>query len=227
MSNILLDNIKFQVDIDNLLKRLHMDRDSDDFFTIQQFVHEAESVAKPKVLLRTSYIESRGEDYVVIDDSKCASRVLSVNLQNVNRVFPYIATCGMELYNWANSITDMVERFWADSICEAALHSAVQCIPPYLNEQYKTSKLSAMNPGSLKDWPLREQRSLFKLFGNPEELIGVKLTESCLMIPVKSVSGILFETEANYENCQLCPKENCPNRRAPYEKELFDNKYKI
>lgn len=227
MSNIILDNIKFQVDLDNLLKKLHMDRDSDDFPTILQFVNEAEVVGKPKAMIRTSYIESRGDNFVVIDESKCTSRILSVNLQNVNRVFPYIATCGVELYNWANGITDMVERFWADSICEAALLTALQCISPYLSETYKTGKLSAMNPGSLKDWPIREQRNLFKLFGQPEELIGVKLTESCLMVPVKSVSGILFETETNYENCQLCPRENCPNRRAPFEKELFHNKYEI
>ena len=72
-----------------------------------------------------------------------------------------------------------------------------------------------MNPGPLKDWPLGEQRQLFFLFGDVKQAIGVELTESFLMYPVKSVSGIIFPTEVNYENCQLCPRENCPGRRAP------------
>jgi hypothetical protein len=34
------------------------------------------------------------------------------------------------------------------------------------------------------------------------------------MLPSKSSSGIAFESEVFYENCQFCPLENCPNRRA-------------
>jgi len=40
------------------------------------------------------------------------------------------------------------------------------------------------------------------------------------MIPTKSVSGIYFQTEVRWENCQLCPMENCIGRRAPYSPEL-------
>jgi hypothetical protein len=45
------------------------------------------------------------------------------------------------------------------------------------------------------------------------------------MLPTKSVSGIFFPTETSYENCQLCPRENCPNRRAEYNKAL-EEQYK-
>jgi hypothetical protein len=40
------------------------------------------------------------------------------------------------------------------------------------------------------------------------------------------VSGILFPTEETFASCQLCPREDCPNRRAPYDAELFERKYK-
>lgn len=226
MNSIIIDNIAFKVDIELLLKKLHMDRVSEDYETIERLVEEAEAIGKPKLITKISYIDSRGEDFVAIDDIKYVSRVLAVNLQSVHRVFPYIATCGVELYKWAENIEDMVEKFWAKAICEMALRCAIEGVSAYLRENYKVMKLSAMNPGSLKDWPLKEQRNLFKQFGDVKELIGVDLTESCLMIPVKSVSGILFETETNFESCQLCPRENCPNRRAPYEKGLFDEKYK-
>ena len=57
--------------------------------------------------------------------------------------------------------------------------------------------------------------------------IGVQLTDSYLMHPLKSVSGILFATDGTYGNCQLCPVERCPNRRAPYDPTLFDRKYRL
>jgi hypothetical protein len=82
-----------------------------------------------------------------------------------------------------------------------------------------------MNPGSLTDWPLDEQRQLFDLLGDTQELAGVCLTESLLMLPTKSVSGILFETESRFESCQLCPRVRCRARGAPYEPGLMESKY--
>jgi hypothetical protein len=83
-----------------------------------------------------------------------------------------------------------------------------------------------MAPGSLTDWPLREQRPLFALLGDTEALVGVRLTDSCLMLPNKSVSGIRFPTEKHFESCQLCPRPDCPGRRAPYDADLYDRRYR-
>jgi hypothetical protein len=77
-----------------------------------------------------------------------------------------------------------------------------------------------MNPGSLENWPISEQKPLFSLFGDVEKLIGVRLSDSFLMFPIKSVSGIYFPTESSFASCQLCPREKCPNRRAKYDPEL-------
>jgi hypothetical protein len=77
-----------------------------------------------------------------------------------------------------------------------------------------------MSPGSLADWPITQQEELFSIFGNVEDLIGVKLTESFLMVPLKSVSGIYFPTEIEFVSCQLCPREVCSGRRAPYDPDL-------
>ena len=78
-----------------------------------------------------------------------------------------------------------------------------------------------MNPGSLPDWPITEQAKLFSLLGDVKALIGVTLTESMLMLPTKSVSGVYFETERNFENCELCARENCPGRRKPFDEAKY------
>jgi hypothetical protein len=82
-----------------------------------------------------------------------------------------------------------------------------------------------MSPGSLEDWPITEQPKLFSLFGNTERVIGVRLTDSLLMVPRKSISGILFPSEENFISCRLCPREVCPSRKAPYD-ESHAAKYK-
>jgi hypothetical protein len=83
-----------------------------------------------------------------------------------------------------------------------------------------------MNPGSLNDWPLEQQRVLFSLFPNATELIGIRLSNSFVMHPIKSVSGIYYPNEIRFESCQLCPREKCPGRRAPYSPEMVAN-YKM
>jgi len=40
------------------------------------------------------------------------------------------------------------------------------------------------------------------------------------MVPLKSVSGIYFPTEIKFESCQLCPREVCRGRVAPYDPDL-------
>ena len=55
-----------------------------------------------------------------------------------------------------------------------------------------------------------------EILGDTEETVGVCLTESCLMLPSKSVSGILFQDHTGHVNCALCPRENCPNRRVSF-----------
>jgi len=82
-----------------------------------------------------------------------------------------------------------------------------------------------MSPGSLADWPMEQQRQLFALLGDVRGRIGVELTESCLMIPIKSISGLLFPTEIRFESCQLCPREGCPGRRAEHDPVLWERRY--
>jgi len=80
--------------------------------------------------------------------------------------------------------------------------------------------MSCMSPGSLKDWAIEEQRSLFSILGDVEGFIGVRLNETLIMIPNKSLSGIYFPTEIPFYSCQLCQREDCSTRKAPYDENL-------
>jgi cobalamin-dependent methionine synthase I len=66
------------------------------------------------------------------------------------------------------------------------------------------------------DWKIRQQQMVFSaLTGNT---MGVRLTGECLMIPQKSISGIvgIGSSDAdleNYDPCKTCRKKDCPGRR--------------
>jgi hypothetical protein len=222
---VILHNIPYQIDLEDLKRKLRLKNGSPYMEDVHRLAEEARKIGKPKAIYKLAFIDEKGEDHVVIDGVRFESHILRVNLDQAQRVFPYVVTCGMELEDWANRIEDTLFRFWAETIKEMVLRYAHTRMEENLNERYRPGKLSRMSPGSLGDWPLQEQRPLFRIVGNTEEAIGVRLNESLLMIPTKSVSGIRFPTEESFESCQLCPREVCPNRRAPYDPALFEKKF--
>ena len=225
MDLVILDEIPFQIDLDKLKKELRIGPGHTMENNLQRLAEEAQAVGKPKALYKVAYIDSKGDDHIVADGVQFTSRVLRVNLEEVHRVFPYVVTCGTELGEWAESIDDMLQNYWADTIKEVALRQARTFLLEHLKKAYRLGKTSAMAPGSLKEWPIQQQRPLFQLLGDVEQAIGVQLTSSMLMVPNKSVSGIRFCTEGGFESCQLCPMERCHNRRAAYEPDLYEDRF--
>lgn len=226
MDPTILDEIAWQIDRKQLMQQLGI-KEADSYAEkAEEMAAQAEAAGRPKGLYRACLIESRGEDHVVIEGRTFKSRVLSVNLEKVHRVFLFVGTCGTELDEWSSRFTSVLDKFWADAIKGMALGASMLGLLEHIEEHHHPGKLSMMNPGSIQSWSLSEQRALFALLGAPEDSIGVELMESCFMKPSMSTSGMWFPSEDHYENCMLCPMEDCPGRRAPYDKDLYDRKYK-
>jgi len=226
MESVVLDDIPFQVDSEKLISRLRLEGGSNHADELRCLIEDAQGIARPKALYVVALISAKSDASVIIEGIRLTSRVLRVNLEHAQCVFPFVATCGVEIDAWSRSLDDVLQQYWAEAIKRVALGSATTALITHLMDRVGPGKMASMNPGSLGDWPIREQRQLFALLGDPERSIGVRLTKSYLMIPNKSVSGIRFPAEESYENCQLCPREACPGRRAPYDSDLYDRKYR-
>jgi len=220
--NVLRD-IPFHLDESDLRQRAHLE--GLPAGAVRALLERALPLARPKALYRVSYIGRRTESSVEIDGTVFTSLVLAANLREVERVFPYVATCGTELEPLEAGCEDLLARFCLDAIKELALLAARDRLLDHLRTAYGAVELSSMNPGSgnARLWPLGQQRPLFDLLGDVEGAIGVRLTPSFLMLPNKTVSGILFPSEVHFESCQLCTREGCPRRRAPYSGTLADS----
>jgi hypothetical protein len=225
-NQIILDAIPFSSDFESLVKEVRVKKGTRYFDELASLWKEARSIAEPKALYKPGFTDTGEGDQVIVDGTPLKSRVLKINLKNSHRVFPFVATCGTELDNWAKSIEDMLHSFFAETIKQMALTAAIQHLDAHVKNHFSTGNISIMTPGSLENWPITEQQPLFDILGDVEDAIGVQLKSSLMMSPVQSVSGIIFPTEVTFESCQLCPREKCPGRRAPYDPDLYDKKYK-
>jgi len=226
----ILEKIPVHLDAEGVLKKLHIDKKANkkgflDYSNIiQELVEIANSVIEAKAIYRVSYVEDKNENTIDIDGVRFTSHVLRVNLDKVGRVFPYIITIGNELEKRADSFDSLIKQYCLGEIGDEALNMATGYIEGYLKREYQLGQISSMHPGSLKGWPIHQQKELFSLFDNVEDSIGVTLTNSLVMNPRKSLSGISFPTEVKFYSCQLCPRERCDERKAPYDKKL-EEKY--
>jgi hypothetical protein len=216
---IILDNISFQANLPALMKQMRLKPGSAYARQFEVMAQEAQAIARPKAFFKLAFIDSLDENHVVMDGVPFTSRVLSRNLAQTHRVIPYLVTCGLELDEWGHSFDDILPRYWAEALMEHAMHQANRYLDAHLQHRYKLGRTSSMHPGSLADWPITQQRALFTLLGDSQAAIGVTLTQSMLMLPTKSVSGLRFSVNYDFETCNLCPRENCPSRRAPYDQE--------
>jgi hypothetical protein len=206
-----------------LFENLRIKPGTDRAKEFEDLVSKVREIGKPKALYKVSFIDEKGEDTITLDGVTFTSLALRKNLDSIERVFPYVATCGTEIDDIEIGQGDLRKKLWISFLKGHLLQTSMQFLSEYLAKRYKVSNLSSMNPGSgdASVWPFEQQRELFSMCGDVEELIGVRLTKSLVLVPDMSVAGILFPTETDFQSCQLCHRENCRFRRAPLNRELW------
>lgn len=148
---------------------------------------------------------------------------LSRTLKNCEEVICFIATIG-------NGIDDAIARLMAanrfsdayilDSMGSVAVENMVESFWDRMRNDCEADGKEAtlrFSPGYC-DWPVTEQKKLFSLFDSADT--GVELTDSCLMQPRKSISGVFGVAPfghgvpaAPYNPCSECWKRDCSARR--------------
>ena len=205
---------------EEVLAALHLEEgEPEDIERAMEMAHGLCEAACPKALYGVAPVTGQGEDWVELDGRvRFASKLVRENLEGIHKIIPYVCTCGLEAQAWSEQFQDPLEEFWAEELKIKVLGRISGLLHRKIKDTYFPSgKMASMNPGSLKQWPLTAQGELFSLLGTVTEQLGVTLTDSFLMLPHKSNSGFFFANDTGYENCQLCPLLDCPNRRAKFQ----------
>jgi len=221
-----LADIPFEIDEAEVFRRVHVEPDGEYGDEIRQIIAKARDAAAPKAAYGVAFVDGKGDDWVSIEGTRFVSRVLRANLDDIGRVFPYVATCGDELDAIPIDPGDVLAVFCRDTIKEMALGAAMSFLSEHVRGTYELKKITAMSPGSGDTivWPIEQQVELFGLLGDTKRLVGVTLTDSCLMIPNKSVSGLFYPSEHDFVTCRLCHREKCEGRRAAFDQHLWEEK---
>lgn len=219
----ILAEIPFELESQPLMKRAHVAPDSADAVDFERLVQMARAVGRPKAGYREAFIDAKSEQTVTIDGITFTSRMLRRNLEHAERVFAFLATCGRELDQVAPGGDDLLTAFWWDLIKGELLSVAIHHLAEDLDRKHLLPQTSTMHPGSgdVAVWPIEQQKQLFALLGDVPGQIGVELTDTYLMIPNKTVSGIRFPTETSFRSCQVCQRPACPNRAAAFDEALW------
>jgi hypothetical protein len=214
-----LDGFPVKLSLEETLERLKIDQGRSQKLGVENAFQTAATLIHPRVVYAAAYVSRRSLDKIEIDGRKFTSRVLAKNLEHIERVFPYVLTIGETLENRARSSESITAKLVFEAVGDLALESALERVQRRISEQYRLETTSHMGPGQL-DWPIEQQRELFSILDQVKETIGVTLTESLMMVPRKSISGIIFPTEETFVSCQLCQRNKCPSRKAPFDRAL-------
>lgn len=163
----------------------------------------------------THTLSAMGRDFRV-------GKIISRQLRGSQRYIFFVATAGMEFEEFQHRLKesgDMVRTFIADSIGSVIAEVVADRMEEELESLIEPSgwrHTNRFSPGYC-GWHVSEQQMLFPLFpdGRP---CGVSLTESSLMTPIKSVSGVigLGEKVRKLEySCGLCDYKQCYKRKKP------------
>ncbi len=164
---------------------------------------------------------ARGSIAFVEDSIIFKSQVVVQLLEQCQQVAIFLVTIGKYLEETAWKLARdglVLQATVLDAVGSNAVEKAADGVQDKIKEIAGTEGLITsrrFSPGYC-DWDIGQQRMLFRaLTGHTS---GVRLTGECLMIPQKSISGIIGigspnGNVENYNPCEFCNKQDCPGRR--------------
>jgi hypothetical protein len=212
-NSFILDEITLDFDLELMTAKLNPTRFKVEK-TFHDLIREARTLARPKAAFKVCRVEESFSE-VYLDGVMFTGELLRDNLAGLKWAYAYAATEGLEMAEWAESLSNSMKLLsWP--IRHAALKLAEKELIRFIKSTFGLKQLSAMNPGSLKLWPLEQQKPLFNLLDPLPGTIGITLMPSMWMSPDLAASGIFFTSESEFCNCQLCPLETCEHRKTAY-----------
>lgn len=221
MNHAFWDHISCTVTKEEVLKRMGMPVDHMYGKYIDEMIEASLDVVNPKAVCRAYAVEDKTEACVTIGGKVFTSKTLAEKLKNVDQVYAYLCTCGKEIADFSEAQGDIIKELALDGIMNIYLRKAAIYMTQEL-DNLLDGQTACVSPGSFADWPLMSQHDLFALLGDDVAKIGIELTESGIMYPVKSVSGFRFKAAREDHDCRLCLKGDCGERSADFDAECYE-----
>lgn len=156
-------------------------------------------------------------------------KIVTGQIKKSARAALFVATIGPSMEEWSRKLLKGDEPalgYIADVAASAAAETVTNLLHDHVGEKMRSQGLNITNrysPGYC-NWSVSEQHLLFSLL--PKNFCGVTLSESALMHPMKSVSGIIgIGADVKWKDyiCDRCGVKDC-TYRATRRKESLNSK---
>lgn len=152
-----------------------------------------------------------------------AGKRIASYMKEASALAVFVCTAGSLFTDLANEYLkqgDLPEAFIADAIGSVTVENAMDRIQQALETEMNLQEMKISNrysPGYC-EWHVSGQQALFSLIDDNHT--GVTLTASCLMQPIKSVSGIIgigVDMQKRPYGCSICHSSTCVYRRIKHK----------
>ena len=171
------------------------------------------------LLVSNSFSLDKAGSFVISGVTFYIGKKIAQQLRNADGGALFIGTAGAGISEKSKELMsagELIEGYILDVIGSVTVDAAIDKIQDSFENELTNFKKKITNrysPGYC-GWALNEQKQLFALF--PYNHCGIKLSDSCLMDPIKSVSGVICYganvRKTAYE-CQLCELKTCIYRK--------------
>ena len=158
---------------------------------------------------------------VTIDDINFqVKKIVFTQIKKSDSVALFLCTAGAEIglrSKKAMQERDFLKGYIYDVVGSEIVEAAADIMQADLEKMIleEGNKITNRYSPGYCGWDVAEQHKLFQHF--PETYCGIHLTQSALMDPVKSISGIIGigkEVKNNPYTCRMCGFKDCVYRRA-------------
>lgn len=173
---------------------------------------------QPRYTVKRFGCEADGDSVCLDNGTVFHSKALARYVGDAEELFLFGATLGsrVDITLRRMALTSVAEAGAGQAVAAALIETYCDDCCAELQKRLPEGKQLKwrFSPG-YGDWPLEEQRILFPVLDCAHS-IGLTLTESCMMAPVKSVTAVMAITEAAAQannKCLNCSKTDCEFRQ--------------
>lgn len=193
----------------------------------REILKEVRQFLRPRFCFIVVYgtLDLEHHQLTVQDTTFDLGRIIARQLRGSEAFAFFVTTCGVEFEQYQQQLKqegDLLRVFIADSLGSIIAERCADEMERFLQlsiDKLQWKHTNRFSPGYC-EWHVSQQQKLFPLFGEKEPC-GIHLTDSSLMIPIKSVSGIVGVGEhvrrLDY-TCGLCDLKNCFKRKSKLSK---------
>ncbi len=187
------------VSIDNILKSLQVPIDKADPYVVKQiklYREKSWKLSKPcasYTIYGKPHFDTESSELFINNNSFALGKIVAHALKKSSSVAFFVCTCGESVEHFSKELIKgghTLEGYIVDLIGSEIAEGMADFIHKEIGNDMKKKNLNITNrysPGYC-NWPVSDQQFLFPMMKNT---CGVALTLSSLMIPIKSVSGIV------------------------------------